>query len=78
MPELSPLMKQVISSALFNISLKVLNEYSSEALKEPENFDEGSIASAISYVTEHVEGNLSSPELLSKGIMKSVNERFEE
>ena len=77
MPEVSPLMKQVISAALFNISLKVLNEYSSEALKGPENFDEGSIASAVSYFTEHIDGNLSSPELLSKGILKAVSERFE-
>jgi len=77
MPEVSPLMKQIISAALFNISLKVLNEYSLEALKEPDNFDEGSIASAVSYFTEHIEGNLSSPELLFKGIMKSVSERFE-
>ncbi|MBH0231377.1 hypothetical protein [Halobacillus yeomjeoni] len=77
MPEVSPMMKQIISSALFNISLKVLNEYSLEELKNPENFDEGSIASAIAYFTENVEGSLSSPELLSKGIIKSISERLE-
>ncbi|TGB03506.1 hypothetical protein [Halobacillus salinus] len=76
MPEVSPMMKQVISSALFTISLKVLHEYNSEQLKI-EDFDEGSIASAISYFTENVEGSVSSPELLSKGILKSVTERFE-
>lgn len=78
MPRVSPMMKQIISSAILNIAFKVLDEYNIAQLKNDENFEEGSVASAVSYFLDNMQEDVSSPELLSKAIQKSVNERFEE
>ncbi|SIS90186.1 hypothetical protein [Salimicrobium salexigens] len=78
MPQVSPMLKNVITSALYIIAQKVIQEeYNLTSKDDTSDFEEGSIASAISYFLKDIEEDKSSPEILAKEIQKSVHERFE-
>lgn len=72
----SPLLKEILASAMTTIVLKVVASPDWDAIRSSENFEPGSIAQAVNYFARTFEWDTATPENLALTIRKDFDSRL--